>query len=140
MSETLSTFVYLEEEARHEHMEIRLGDRPPIRMPSRVDNGGFHPVPIASLTPKQARAAGWELYKAIVHLDQVLAERGQLTDAVIVNVWGSARAAVRRASKLEAVAASDSPTIEGESDPQRESETTAVEGQTPQADSTGRPT
>jgi hypothetical protein len=137
MSETLSTFVYLEEEARHEHMAIRLKDRPPIRMPARVRNGGFHPVPIAMLTHEQARAAGWELYKAIVDLDQVLAERGQLTDAVIVNVWGSARAAVRRASKIEAVAASEP--VDG-SDPQRESETTAVEGQASPADSTERPT
>jgi hypothetical protein len=137
MSETLSTFAYLEEEARHEHMEIRLGDRPPIRMPSRVRNGGFHPTPIATLTPEQARAAGWELYKAIVDLDQVLAERGQLTDAVIVNVWGSARAAVRRASKIEAVAALEP--VDG-SGPQRESETTAAEGHTSRADSTERPT
>jgi len=95
----ISTFAYLEEEARLEDSEIRRGDRPPIRMPSRVRNGGFQPMPMATLTPEQARAAGWELYKAIVALDQVLAERGQLTDAVIVNVWGGARAAVRRASK-----------------------------------------
>ena len=65
-----------------------------------------------------------DLYCAIVHLDQVLAQRGQLTDAVIVNVWGGARAAVRRASKIEVVAPSDSVQ---ESDPQRESGTTAAE-------------
>jgi hypothetical protein len=120
----ISTFAYIEEEARREESDIRMGDRPPIRMPSRVINGGFQPMPMATLTPEQARAAGWELYKAIVHLDQVLAERGQLTDAVIVNVWGSARATVRRASKVEAVAASEP---EDGSDPQRESETTAVD-------------
>jgi hypothetical protein len=79
---------------------------------------------MATLTPEQARAAGWELYKALVAVDQVLAERGQLTDAIVVNVWGSARATVRRASKVEAVAASEP---EDGSDPQRESETTAAE-------------
>jgi hypothetical protein len=120
----ISTFAYIEEEARREESDIRMGDRPPIRMPSRVSNGGFQPMPMATLTPEQARAAGWELYKAIVALDQVLAERGQLTDAIVVNVWGSARATVRRASKVEAVAASEP---EDGSDPQRESETTAVE-------------
>jgi hypothetical protein len=120
----ISTFAYIEEEARREESDIRMGDRPPIRMPSRVSNGGFQPMPMATLTPEQARAAGWELYKAIVALDQVLAERGQLTDAIVVNVWGSARATVRRASKVEAVAASEP---EDGSDPQRESETTAVD-------------
>jgi hypothetical protein len=120
----ISTFAYIEEEARREESDIRMGDRPPIRMPSRVSNGGFQPMPMATLTPEQARAAGWELYKAIVALDQVLAERGQLTDAIVVNVWGSARATVRRASKVEAVAASEP---EDGSDPQRESETTAAE-------------
>jgi hypothetical protein len=53
---------------------------------------------------------------------------------VIVNVWGSARAAVRRASKLEAVAASKP--ADG-SDPQRESETTAVEATRNNATSPG---
>jgi len=130
----ISTFAYIEEETRREESDIRMGDRPPIRMPSRVSNGGFHPVPIASLTPEQARAAGWDLYKAIVDLDQVLAERGQLTDAVIVNVWGGARATVRRASKLEAVAASEP--VDG-SDPQRESETTAAEATRNNATSPG---
>lgn len=120
----ISTFAYIEEEARREESDIRMGDRPPIRMPSRVSNGGFQPMPMATLTPEQARAAGWELYKALVAVDQVLAERGQLTDAIVVNVWGSARATVRRASKVEAVAASEP---EDGSDPQRESETTAVE-------------
>lgn len=124
MTQFISSFAYIEEEARHEESDIRMGDRPPIRMPVHIRNGGFNPTPIASLTPEQARAAGWELYCAIVHLDQVLAQRGQLTDAVIVNVWGGARAAVRRASQIEAVAASDSA---DESDPQRESGTTAVE-------------
>ena len=95
----ISTFAYIEVEARREESDIRMGDRPPIRMPSRVSNGGFQPMPMATLTPEQARAAGWELYKALVAVDQVLAERGQLTDAVIVNVWGGARAAVRHASK-----------------------------------------
>jgi len=120
----ISTFAYIEEEARREESDIRMGDRPPIRMPSRVSNGGFQPMPMATLTPEQARAAGWELYKAIVAVDQVLAERGQLTDAIVVNVWGGARATVRRASKVEAVAASEP---EDGSDPQRESETTAAE-------------
>jgi hypothetical protein len=120
----ISTFAYIEEEARREESDIRMGDRPPIRMPSRVSNGGFQPMPMATLTPEQARAAGWELYKALVGLDQVLAERGQLTDAIVVNVWGGARATVRRASKVEAVAASEP---EDGSDPQRESETTAVD-------------
>jgi hypothetical protein len=120
----ISTFAYIEEEARREESDIRMGDRPPIRMPSRVSNGGFQPMPMATLTPEQARAAGWELYKALVAVDQVLAERGQLTDAIVVNVWGSARATVRRASKVEAVAASEP---EDGSDPQRESETTAAE-------------
>jgi len=99
MTQPITAFAYLEEEARREESDIRMGDRPPIRMPSRVRSGGFQPMPMATLTPEQARAAGWELYKAIVALDQVLAERGQLTDAVIVNVWGGARAAVRHASK-----------------------------------------
>jgi hypothetical protein len=134
MSHTNPTFAYIEEEARHEESDIRMGDRPPIRMPVCVRNGGFHPTPIATLTPEQARAAGWELYKAIVDLDQVLAERGQLTDAVIVNVWGGARVAVRRASKVEAVAASEP---EDGSDPQRESETTAVEAARNNATSPG---
>jgi hypothetical protein len=120
----ISTFAYIEEEARREESDIRMGDRPPIRMPSRVSNGGFQPMPMATLTPEQARAAGWDLYRAIVAVDQVLAERGQLTDAIVVNVWGSARATVRRASKVEAVAASEP---EDGSDPQRESETTAAE-------------
>jgi hypothetical protein len=120
----ISTFAYIEEEARREESDIRMGDRPPIRMPSRVSNGGFQPMPMATLTPEQARAAGWELYKALVGLDQVLAERGQLTDAIVVNVWGGARATVRRASKVEAVAASEP---EDGSDPQRESETTAAD-------------
>jgi hypothetical protein len=120
----ISTFAYIEEEARREESDIRMGDRPPIRMPSRVSNGGFQPMPMATLTPEQARAAGWDLYRAIVALDQVLAERGQLTDAIVVNVWGGARATVRRASKVEAVAASEP---EDGSDPQRESETTAVD-------------
>ena len=120
----ISTFAYIEEEARREESDIRMGDRPPIRMPSRVSNGGFQPMPMATLTPEQARAAGWDLYRAIVALDQVLAERGQLTDAIVVNVWGSARATVRRASKVEAVAASEP---EDGSGPQRESETTAAE-------------
>jgi hypothetical protein len=31
----ISTFAYLEEEARLEDSEIRRGERPPIRMPSR---------------------------------------------------------------------------------------------------------
>ena len=124
MSHTNPTFAYIEEETRREESDVRMGDRPPIRMPVCVRNGGFHPTPIAALTPEQARAAGWELYKAIVDLDQVLAERGQLTDAVIVNVWGGARVAVRRASKVEAVAASEP---EDGSDPQRESETTAAD-------------
>ena len=118
-----STFAYAESEARNELLDVRMGDRPPIRMPALVRNGGFHPTPIAALTPEQARAAGWELYCSLVMLDQVLAERGQLTDAVIVNAWGGARAAVRRASKIEVVAPSDSA---DESDQQRESETTAV--------------
>jgi len=123
----ISTFAYIEEEARREESDIRMADRPPIRMPSRVSNGGFQPMPMATLTPEQARAAGWDLYRAIVALDQVLAERGQLTDAIVVNVWGSARATVRRASKVEAVAASDSPTT-GESDAAAGvGETTAVE-------------
>jgi len=130
----ISTFAYIEEEARREESDIRMGDRPPIRMPSRVSNGGFQPMPIATLTPEQARAAGWELYKAIVAVDQVLAERGQLTDAIVVNVWGGARATVRRASKLEAVAASEP--VDG-SDPQRESETTAVEATRNNATSPG---
>ncbi len=99
MTQPITAFAYIEEEARREESDIRMKDRPPIRMPSRVRGGGFQPMPMASLTPDQARAAGWELYKAIVALDQVLAERGQLTDAVIVNVWGGARAAVRHASK-----------------------------------------
>jgi hypothetical protein len=99
MSQPITTFAYIEEEARHEESDIRMSDRPPIRMPVCVRGGGFHPTPMATLTPEQARAAGWELYKALVGIDQVLAERGQLTDAVIVNVWGSARAAVRHASK-----------------------------------------
>jgi hypothetical protein len=130
----ISTFAYIEEEARREESDIRMGDRPPIRMPSRVSNGGFQPMPMATLTPEQARAAGWELYKAIVALDQVLAERGQLTDAIVVNVWGSARATVRRASKVEAVAASEP---EDGSGPQRESETTAVEAARNNATSPG---
>jgi hypothetical protein len=130
----ISTFAYIEEETRREESDIRMGDRPPIRMPVCVRNGGFHPTPIATLTPEQARAAGWELYKAIVDLDQVLAERGQLTDAIVVNVWGGARATVRRASKLEAVAASEP---EDGSDPQRESETTAVEATRNNATSPG---
>jgi hypothetical protein len=99
VTQPITTFAYLEEEARREESDIRMKDRPPIRMPSRVRSGGFQPMPMATLTPEQARAAGWELYKALVGLDQVLAERGQLTDAVIVNVWGGARAAVRHASK-----------------------------------------
>jgi hypothetical protein len=130
----ISTFAFIEEETRREESDIRMGDRPPIRMPSRVSNGGFQPMPIATLTPEQARAAGWELYKAIVDLDQVLAERGQLTDAIVVNVWGGARATVRRASKLEAVAASEP---EDGSDPQRESETTAAEATRNNATSPG---
>ena len=134
MSHTNPTFAYIEEETRREESDIRMGDRPPIRMPVCVRNGGFHPTPIAALTPEQARAAGWELYKAIVDLDQVLAERGQLTDAVIVNVWGGARVAVRRASKVEAVAASEP---EDGSDQQRESATTAVEATRNNATSPG---
>ena len=130
----ISTFAYIEEEARREESDIRMGDRPPIRMPSRVSNGGFQPMPMATLTPEQARAACWDLYRAIVALDQVLAERGQLTDAIVVNVWGSARATVRRASKVEAVAASEP---EDGSGPQRESETTAVEAARNNATSPG---
>jgi hypothetical protein len=133
MSHTNPTFAYIEDEARHEESDIRMGDRPPIRMPVCVRNGGFHPTPIATLTPEQARAAGWELYNAIVHLDQVLAERGQLTDAVIVNVWGGARVAVRRASKVEAVAASDSVNTTTESD------AAAGVGETTAVDATGNP-
>jgi hypothetical protein len=91
-------------------------------------------MPMATLTPEQARAAGWELYKALVAVDQVLAERGQLTDAIVVNVWGSARATVRRASKVEAVAASEP---EDGSDQQRESATTAVEATRNNATSPG---
>jgi hypothetical protein len=130
----ISTFAYIEEETRREESDIRIGDRPPIRMPSRVSNGGFQPMPMATLTPEQARAAGWELYKALVAVDQVLAERGQLTDAIVVNVWGSARATVRRASKVEAVAASEP---EDGSDQQRESATTAVEATRNNATSPG---
>lgn len=107
MSQPITTFAYLEEEARREESDIRMKDRPPIRMPSRVCGSGFQPMPMATLTPEQARAAGWELYKALVGLDQVLAERGQLTDAVIVNVWGGARAAVRHASKATPEESSD---------------------------------
>ena len=113
-----STRTYLEDEARHERMDIACGDRPPIRMPVHIRNGGFNPTPIASLTPEQARAAGWDIYKALVQLDQVLAQRGQLTDAVIVNVWGGARAAVRRASKIEPVAGSEPTPIVVGSDAQ----------------------
>jgi hypothetical protein len=130
----ISTFAYIEEETRREESDIRIGDRPPIRMPSRVSNGGFQPMPMATLTPEQARAAGWELYQALVAVDQVLAERGQLTDAIVVNVWGSARATVRRASKVEAVAASEP---EDGSDQQRESATTAVEATRNNATSPG---
>ena len=120
MSYAHSTRTYVEDEARHERMDIACGDRPPVRMPVHVRDGGFNPTPIATLTPEQARAAGWQLYCALVQLDQVLAQRGQLTDAVIVNVWGGARAAVRRASKIEVVApsepvdGSDAPAGEGE--------------------------
>ena len=130
-----STRTYLEDEARHEDMAIRLKDRPPIRMPVHIRNGGFNPTPIASLTPEQARAAGWELYCAIVHLDQVLAQRGQLTDAVIVNVWGGARAAVRRASKIEVVAPSEP--VDGSDAPAGEGEIHRSSGDPKQATSPG---
>jgi hypothetical protein len=123
MSHVNATRTYIEDEARHEASAIKLGDRPPIRMPVRIVNGGFHPMPLPVLTRAQAQAAGWPLYCALLNLHNVLAERGQVADLVISNVWGRARAAVRRASQ-EAVAASEP--ADG-SDPKRESETTAVE-------------
>lgn len=114
------SFAYQEEQARQEESAIRMGDRPPIRMPAIIRNGGFHPLPMATLTPEQARAAGYELYDVLMDLHNVLAERGHVDDLVLHHVWGRARAAVSRASKIEitpeAVAASDSPSDSGESD------------------------
>ena len=111
-----STFTYIEEEARRETSDIAIGDRPPIRMPVRIRNGGFHPMPLPLLTPEQARAASWSLYSVLVDLHNTLAERGHIDDMVTSHVWGLLRAAVRRASKIEAVAASDSATVHAESD------------------------
>lgn len=123
-----STFTYIEEEARLEASEIRVGDRLPVRMPVMVRNGGFQPMPLPLLTPEQARAASWELYSVLVDLHNTLAERGHIDDLVTSHVWGLLRAAVRRASKIEVVAASDLATVHAESDAAAGvGETTAVE-------------
>lgn len=98
-----STFTYIEEEARLEASEIRVGDRLPARMPVMVRNGGFQPMPLPLLTPEQARAASWELYCVLVDLHNTLAERGHISDMVTSHVWGLLRSAVRRASKIEVV-------------------------------------
>jgi hypothetical protein len=135
VTQPITAFAYLEEEARREESDIRMKDRPPIRMPSRVRSGGFQPMPMATLTPEQARAAGWELYKALVGLDQVLAERGQLTDAVIVNVWGGARAAVRHASKATPEESSDG--VARQLDADAKEETAPAAGGSPQEGSGG---
>lgn len=98
-STNVSTFEYSETEARLEASEIRMGDRPHPRMPSIVRNGGFHPLPMASLTPEQARHAAWSLYGCLLDLHNVLAERGEVNDMIISASWGRARAAVRHASE-----------------------------------------
>lgn len=110
--------------------EARL-DKRPVRF---ISNGrpktGREMKPLPTVTEEQAQANATRLLSVLSRLCREVSARGLLEDLVVAHAWCSGIRAIIDASEWtppEAVAASDSPTVHGESDTQRESETTAVE-------------
>lgn len=110
--------------------EARLDKRPVRFISAGTPKTGRAMKRLPIVTDDQANASGPHLLRALAKLVETVAERGLLTDLVVAHTWLSAIKAIELAagnSPSEAVAALDSPSDSGESDPQRESETTAVE-------------
>ena len=109
--------------------EARLDKRPVRFISAGTPKTGRAMKRLPIVTDDQANASGPHLLRALAKLVETVAERGLLTDLVVAHAWLSAITAIESASRItpEAVAALDSPSDSGESDPQRESETTAVE-------------
>jgi hypothetical protein len=107
--------------------EARL-DKTPIRFISNgVHKRGREMKPLPAVTDEQAKANAKRLLSVLSRLCREVSARGLLEDLVVAHAWVGALKAIDDASEWtppEAVAASEP---EHGSDPQRESETTAVE-------------
>lgn len=111
--------------------EARL-DKRPIRF---ISNGrpkkGREMLPLPAVTDEQAKANGPRLLSVLSRLCREISARGLLEDLIIAHAWCGALKAIDDASEWtppEAVAASDSPIVHGESDAAAGvGETTAVE-------------
>jgi hypothetical protein len=112
--------------------EARQPDLVPQRRPAFRTQGRRVPPPIPVLTPEQIAHHATQLHAAALLMVEALDR--ELWDARWTNRLMQAHTIARSTlihagawQPPEAVAASDSPSDSGESDPQRESETTAVE-------------
>ena len=101
--------------------EARLDARPIRFVSNGVHKRGREMKPLPAVTDEQAQANATRLLSVLSRLCREVSARGLLEDLVVAHAWCSGIKAIVDASEWktpEAVAASDSLLIDGESDPE----------------------